>query len=133
MSARVIIAFLLAWPGLTGPSAAEGWVTSKASSAPAQVRCSAAGAKLFAPAMTAAAICARFAAGLRGATAAGEALTVDLSFHANGVATAIVTVSRGGTIRRSRDYNLAVSDRRFGAADIDRLAASVVAGLRLDR
>jgi hypothetical protein len=83
--------------------------------------------------MTVAAICSRFTAGLRGATAPGEALTVDLSFHANGVATAIVTVSRGGASQPPRDFNLAVSDRRFGTADIDRLAASVVAGLRLNR
>jgi hypothetical protein len=100
------------------------------SSQQAQVRCSAAGAKVFVPAITPAAICARFSAAIRTAAAPGETLSVELKFLPNGVATAIVTRSRAGKSRPPVDFNLAISDRRIGLRDLDRLAADVVAGLR---
>lgn len=95
-----------------------------------QVRCSAAGAKLFVPTMNPEAICARFSAAIRVAAAPGETLSVELKFVPNGVATAIVTRTRAGKSRPPVDFNLAVSDRHLGLRDLDRLAADVIAGLR---
>lgn len=104
-------------------------MASRPQSSP-QVRCAAAGARLFAPATTPEAICARFSSAIRAAAAPGETLTVELRFLPSGVATALVTRIRGGRARPPVDFNLAVSDRGFAFRDLDRLAADVVAGLR---
>ena len=94
-----------------------------------RVECSASGAKLFAPPMTSAAICERFAAALSRAMAADDSLTAELRFLPQGLASATVTHVRAGATGAPSRFELAVSDRAFAASDIDRLAADVTAAL----
>ena len=101
------------------------------------VHCTVTGAKLLAP-MTGADICVRFVNALGGAMGApaatavavpADGLTVELNFLPQGVASARVTRLRGGRGAALPLYEMAVSDRRFAAQDIDNLAVSVAKGM----
>lgn len=111
--------------GLIGMLGAVSGMACTTSASPPAVQCAASGAKLFQPPMSAQAICARFDAALSKARAGATPVTVELRFKPPGVATAVVKQA-GGT----REFNLAVSDRAFRAADLDKLATDVAAGLR---
>lgn len=104
------------------------------------VQCTATGAKLFTPAMTAADACARFVQALSGAMRAPAALVaagappanglvVELRFLPRGMASAKATRLRAGRGQALPFYELAVSDRPFAPRDIDRLATSVAQGM----
>lgn len=104
------------------------------------VQCSATGAKLLAPAMTAAEACARFVRALSGATgkpatlaaaAPADGLVVELRFLPRGMASARATRLRAGRAQALPLYELAVSDRKFAPRDIDTLAASVAQGVTM--
>lgn len=109
-----------------------------ASTPPLPIHCTATGAKLVAP-MTAEGICHRFIAAFaraQGAPASASTskpangLTVELRFLPQGVAMASVTPIKAGTPRPVQRFEMAVSDRAFTPADIDRLAVDAAAGLR---
>lgn len=106
---------------------------------PLQIRCSATGAKLFAPPMTDADACSRFVRAVGTASATpiatripatiSNGLTVELRFLPQGVAMASVTRMRAGRPQPPMRFELAVSDRGFHAADLDRLARDVAVGM----
>ena len=106
---------------------------------PLQIRCTASGAKLFAPPMTDADACSRFirAVGTASATPVAaripatisDGLTVELRFLPQGVAMASVTRLRAGRPQAPVRFELAVSDRGFHAADLDRLTKDVATGM----
>jgi hypothetical protein len=126
-------------PGLFLATAA-GVAMANPAPPPLPVQCSASGAKLVA-AMTEAAVCQRFVAAFaaasgRPAVASSTApegvqtgLVVALRFLPQGVATASATMVRAGSAAPQQRFELAVSDRGFVAADIDRLAADTARGL----
>lgn len=98
---------------------------------PVQIRCSATGAKLFAPPMTDADACSRFVRTVtaRMPVAVGDGLMVELRFLPQGVAMATVARVRAGRPQPPMRFELAVSDRGFHAADLDQLARDVATGL----
>jgi hypothetical protein len=106
---------------------------------PLQIRCSATGAKLFAPPMTDADACSRFirAVGTASTTPVAtripatisDGLSVELRFLPQGVAMASVTRVRAGRPQPPMRFELAVSDRGFRVADIDKLAHDVATGM----
>lgn len=130
MSMRALIGGLAVALSLAVAQGTGGAMASKPHTARAQVQCTAAGTKLFSPPLAAAAVCARFTGAVRTGLAPGDSLAIALRFLPNGVATAIVSRSRGGKPQPPVDFNLAVSDRHFTPGDLDRLAADVVAGMR---
>lgn len=119
----------LAGCGLIALLGAKSITTPPPGPAAVRVECSASGAKLFAPPMTSAAICERFAAALSPVVAADDSLTAELHFLPQGLASATVTHVRAGATGAPSRFELAVSDRAFAASDIDRLAADVTAAL----
>ncbi|THD36162.1 MAG: hypothetical protein E7773_09570 [Sphingomonas sp.] len=130
MSIKALLAgFAAIGLGFAG-TPAEGMMEGYQRPPQTQVRCRATGAKLFVPAMTPEAICARFSAAVAAGLASGESVSVDLKFLPNGVATAVVTRTRAGKASAPVEVNLAVSDRGFGVRDVDRLAANVATALR---
>lgn len=95
------------------------------------------GAKLLAP-MTSEAICLRFigafarasgTAASASASTPANGLVVVLDFRPQGVASAEIMRMRSGKASPPTSFNLAVSDRRFAADDIDQLAVSAARGL----
>lgn len=106
---------------------------------PLPIRCSATGAKSFAPPMSDTDACARFVRALGAASARPiaapvpttivDGLTVELRFLPQGVASASVTRIRGSRPQPAMKFELAVSDRGLHAADIDKLAHDVAAGM----
>ena len=101
---------------------------------PLPIQCSATGVKFFAPAMTAAGVCARFVGALGAAMPSalppGERLVVELRFLPHGVASAKVTQLRAGRLQSLPVYELAISDRQFAVTDVDSLARDVGRAIR---
>jgi hypothetical protein len=122
------------------PASLSGATMASPAPSPLPIACSAEGAKLVA-ALSPAAVCQRFVAAFAVAsgrqavasTAApadlGDGLVVELRFLPQGVAMASTTAVRGGKPAPMRRFELAVSDRGFVAADIDRLAADTARGI----
>ena len=109
-----------------------------ASTPPLPIYCTAAGAKLVPP-MTAKGICDRFIAAFaraHGTSASASTskpangLIVELRFLPQGVAMASVTPIKASTPAPMQRFEMAVSDRAFVPADIDRLAVDAATGLR---
>lgn len=107
-----------------------------ASPVPLPIACSAEGAKLVA-ALSPAAVCQRFVAAYAAASGRPEltaadvkdGLIIELRFLPQGVAMASTIAMRAGKAAPMRRFELAVSDRGFVAADIDRLAADTAKGI----
>ena len=105
------------------------------------VQCSATGTKFFVPAMTATDVCARFVQAYAIATRAPATLSValpssgglvvELRFLPQGIASAKATQLCDGRPQPLPLFELAVSDRRFAADDINRLAADVARGITM--
>lgn len=128
-----VVARLLIF-GLAAALASGGAMAGTATPIQCSVRT---GNKLLAP-MTSEAICQRFigafarASGITASAAASppaDGIVVALHFRPQGVASAEITRMRSGKASAPQSFNLAVSDRRFAADDIDRLAASAAQGL----
>lgn len=126
-------------PGLVLATAA-GVAMASPAPPPLPIHCSASGSKLVA-AMTDDAVCQRFVAAyakasgrpaVAGSPAPGgvqNGLVIALRFLPQGVAMASATLVRAGSAAPEQRFELAVSDRGFVAADIDRLAADTARGL----
>ncbi len=85
------------------------------------ILCTATGTKFFAPAMTAADVCARFVRVL-GPLSIRDRLIVELRFVPRGLASAKATRFSAGRPQHLPVYELAISDRQFAVTDIDSLA-----------
>jgi hypothetical protein len=119
---RSLVALLA--PLALAPAACDARSEAGSGNTARQPECVASGAKHLTPPLSDAAACARFQS--RVAVIPGVTI-VQLKILPQGVISALV--ARDGRSGGPKDYGLAVSDRAMTAADLDTLAASVVADL----
>jgi hypothetical protein len=118
---RLGIALGMAAIGLTGVAMSNAPRSNRA-----DVTCNAGNSKAFSPALTPQQICDRFT---RALGSKSGTVRVELRFSPRGIASAKASQLRNGRWKTFPLFEMAVMDRRFNAADIDRLAADVARGV----